>query len=81
VGEVTVSPATLTFTPGTWDVPQTVTVTGADDALMDGDQITAVTLSIDAEASDDAYDFVADRTVAVNLRRRGTSGGHYRRGA
>ncbi|MDX2090217.1 MAG: glycine-rich protein [Kofleriaceae bacterium] len=36
VGEGTVSPASLTFTPTTWDQPQTVTVVGADDAERDG---------------------------------------------
>jgi hypothetical protein len=32
-----VEPATLTFTPSNWDTPQTVTVTGIDDADIDGD--------------------------------------------
>src|SRR5262249_41224209 len=35
--EGTVSPASLTFTPATWNVAQTVTVTGVDDAVDDGD--------------------------------------------
>jgi len=35
--EGTVSPATLTFTASTWDEPQTVTVTGVDDDVDDGD--------------------------------------------
>ena len=35
--EGTVSPATVTFTSGNWNVAQTVTVTGVDDALDDGD--------------------------------------------
>ena len=30
-------PATLTFTTANWNVAQTVTVTGVDDALDDGD--------------------------------------------
>jgi len=34
--EGTVSPASLTFTTDNWNVPQTVTVTGVDDALTDG---------------------------------------------
>ncbi len=37
-GEVTVSPNILTFTSDNWAVPQTVTVTGVDDALADGIQ-------------------------------------------
>ena len=34
--EGTVSPASLTFTTANWNVPQTVTVTGVNDALDDG---------------------------------------------
>ena len=35
--EGTVSPASLTFTTANWNVAQTVTVTGVDDAVVDGD--------------------------------------------
>lgn len=34
--EGTVGPTSLTFTPANWNIPQTVTVTGVDDALPDG---------------------------------------------
>ncbi len=34
--EAAVSPTSLTFTPTLWSVPQTVTVTGVDDFLVDG---------------------------------------------
>ena len=44
-GEVTVSPAQLTFTNSNWDTAQTVTVTGVNDSLTDGNQTTAVTVS------------------------------------
>ena len=37
-GEGVASPGTLTFTDVNWSVPQTVTVTGVDDAVDDGDQ-------------------------------------------
>ena len=43
----------------------TVTITGVDDALVDGSQLTTVTLSIDDAASDDAFDPLADQTVTV----------------
>ena len=45
VSEATVSASTLTFTPSSWDTPQTVTVTGVNDGLSDGDQVVDVTLS------------------------------------
>ena len=49
--EGTVSPASLTFTTGNWNIPQIVTITGVDDAVADGPQtytiITAATTSTD----------------------------------
>jgi hypothetical protein len=42
--EGTVTPESLTFGPGDWDIPQTVTVTGVDDDEMDGNQAFAVAL-------------------------------------
>ncbi len=36
--EGTVSPMTLNFTPGNWNVSQTVTITGVDDGAADGNQ-------------------------------------------
>ena len=65
-GEATVSPASLTFTPATWDSPQTVTVTGVDDDLVDGTQTTTLTVAVDADTSDDVFDAVADQTVSVS---------------
>ena len=63
--EVTVDQASLTFMPGNWNVVQTVTVTGVDDALLDGNQNTTITLSINDAASDDAFDPLADKTVVA----------------
>ncbi len=64
--EATVNKATLTFTPVNWNVAQTVTVTGVDDAVVDGTQITPVTVSVNAATSDDAYDAVANAVVSVS---------------
>ena len=44
-GEVTVSPATLTFTTENWNSAQTVTVTGVDDGEVDSAQTVTITLS------------------------------------
>ena len=55
----TVSPATLTFTTANWDVAQTVTVSGVDDFLDDGNQVSLVTVAVDDAASDNAFDPVA----------------------
>ena len=49
--EGTVSPASLTFTTANWNVAQTVTVTGVDDALVDGAvAYTIVTAATSADA-------------------------------
>ena len=61
--EATVNVASLTFTPITWNAAQTVTVTGVDDTLVDGDQSTTTTLSVDDANSDDNFDPLANQTV------------------
>ncbi len=54
-GEGSVSPATVTFTPADWDQPHTVTITGQDDDIDDGDIsysiVTAATVSSDPNYS------------------------------
>ncbi len=63
--EGTVSPAVLTFTSGNWDTPQTVTVTGVNDALIDGDQIFDVNISVNNGSSDNEFDGLSE-SVSVN---------------
>ena len=53
--EGSLSPAVLTFTDSTWDSPQTVTVTGANDATVDGDILYTVTIGPATSATDGAY--------------------------
>jgi hypothetical protein len=64
-GEAAVSPAVLTFTPANWNLPQTVTVTGVDDSDRDGDQVTSLTIAVDAAQSDDGFAAVAAQIVWV----------------
>jgi hypothetical protein len=73
-GEVAAGPSTLTFTPVDWNTPQTVTVTGVDDPVMDGDQVTAVTVSVNDAASDDAFDPLPDQSVLVTTRDNDAAG-------
>ena len=62
--EGTVAPASLTFTAANWNVAQTVTVTGVDDAVDDGD--VAYTIVTAAATSADAnYNGVDAADVAV----------------
>lgn len=65
VNEASVSPAELTFTPANWHLPQSVTVTGEDDFLIDGQQTTTITVSVDAGNSDDPFDTLAPQTVSA----------------
>jgi hypothetical protein len=48
--EGTVSASSLTFTAANWNLPQTVTVTGVDDAVQDGDKAYAIALGAAASA-------------------------------
>ncbi|MEI6775322.1 MAG: Calx-beta domain-containing protein, partial [Chloroflexales bacterium] len=65
--EGTVSPASLTFTAANWNVPQTVTVTGVDDFVVDGPVAYTVTVGPTSSA-DPLYSGTLTQTVnVVNL--------------
>jgi competence protein ComGC len=59
-----VSPATLIFTPSNWNIPQTVTVTGVDDTVVDGDQ-TYTIITDPAVSSDARYNGINPADVQV----------------
>ncbi len=66
-GDVT-DPAskTVTFTTGNWDIPQTITVTGADDLFVDGN-VSYTIVTSNATSSDPKYSGkVADDVTVVN---------------
>lgn len=63
-GEATAAPAQLTFAPGSWNVPQTVTVMGIDDAEVDRDISSSVEISVNA-SSDAAFRTLDASSVAV----------------
>ncbi|WP_419211216.1 LamG-like jellyroll fold domain-containing protein [Maribacter sp. X9] len=65
-GEATVDKAQLTFTTSNWNTTQTVTVTGVDDA-MDRDDSATITIAVKDADSDDSFDALADKTVAITL--------------
>jgi hypothetical protein len=64
----------LMFTSADWNMLQTVTVTGQDDSIDDGDVAHLVTVSVDDASSDDAFDSLADQTVAVTTTDDDTAG-------
>lgn len=59
-----VAPASLTFTQADWNLPRTVTITGVDDALVDGDQAYTIVIA-PAGSADPAYDGIDPPDVAV----------------
>ena len=61
--EVMVSLSTLTFTPGNWNTTQTITVTGVDDAMRDGDILSDIIISVVDVQSDDDFDSLKDENI------------------
>jgi hypothetical protein len=53
IGEGTVSPSSLTFTTGNWASDQTVTITGVDDQIVDGN--VSYQIQVTANSSDPVY--------------------------
>lgn len=65
--EGTVSPAMLSFTDTTWNIPQTVTITGVNDALVDGATAYSI-ISSDAMSTDPSYDdLIVDDVSVTNV--------------
>ena len=52
ITEGTVAPQSLTFTATNWNIPQTVTITGVDDNIDDGDQNYKIVLAATSDQPD-----------------------------
>ena len=63
--EGTVSPASVTFTSSDWDTAQTITITGLDDALDDGDITYSIITAADSTTSDTNYNGLDPDDVSV----------------
>ena len=65
------SALSLTFTPGNWDTPQTVTLTGQDDLVRADGDIVYTIISSDPTSNDPVYDAFSgaaiDDVMATNL--------------
>lgn len=72
--EITTRETRLTFTSENWGVPQNLTVIGVDDALNDGSQRSNLILSVNDEASDDAFDDLSDIAIEVTTTDNDASG-------
>ncbi|MGB3534691.1 MAG: FG-GAP-like repeat-containing protein [Microcoleaceae cyanobacterium] len=55
----------ITFTPSNWNIPQTVTFTAVDNAVVEGDRTATIRHSIDSE--DSRYEQLIIADVEVNI--------------
>jgi hypothetical protein len=65
--DATLSPATLTFTPLTWNVPQAVSFTAVADGKHDGLRQRTVRVSVDPAMSDRAFHGLTQTVYATTL--------------
>ena len=65
--EGTVAPESVTFTLDNWDSPQTVTVTGVDDGLEDGDVSYSIITAPAVSADQDYHGIDPDDVTVLNL--------------
>jgi hypothetical protein len=65
IGEGTVDKTSVTFTSTNWNVPQTVTVTGVDDFVVDGDIAYQIITAADTTTADTSYNNLKPGDVAV----------------
>jgi hypothetical protein len=73
-GEGTVSPSSLTFDTANWTIPQTVTVTGVDDNVADGNIAYNIILGTITGTSA-AYSGIKPANVAVTNQDNEAGGG------
>ena len=64
-GEVTTGSATVTFTNANWSTAQTVTLTGVNDDVDDGNVNSTITIAVVDGSSSNEFDNVANQTFAV----------------
>jgi hypothetical protein len=64
--ELTVSPTALTFTPSNWSTPQTVTIQGVDDTIVEAAQHT-VTITHAVSSTDPVYNGIRAPSVPVTI--------------
>ena len=63
--QVSVSPGSVTLTPGNWNTPQAITVSAVDDAISEGAHTG--TISHSATSGDDAYNGISISGVTASI--------------
>jgi hypothetical protein len=71
--EGTVAPGSLTFTTANWNAPQTITVTGVNDQVADGNQNFSITTAA-ATSTDAGYSGMNPSDVAMSNTDNDTAG-------
>jgi subtilisin-like proprotein convertase family protein len=71
--EGTVDKSALVFQPDTWNVPQNITVTGVDDAVVDGNIAYAINLG-NAQSSDPVYNGFYQQSLPITNADNDTAG-------
>ena len=61
-GEVTVSPSSLTFSSSNYDTAQTVTLTGVNDNVDDGNIVSVISFGFN-QSSDEGFRYLDNKTV------------------
>lgn len=64
-GDVSLSPTVLTFTTGTWSIPQTVVVTAVDDSVYEGAHSDTITHTV--TSADSNYNGVSVSSTSVSV--------------
>jgi hypothetical protein len=72
-GQGTVNVSSLTFDAGNWNTPQTVTITGADDHIVNGDQTYTIILAA-ASSADPIYSGMNPGNVSVTNKEADVAG-------
>ena len=63
--QMTVLPATMTFTPANWNITQVGTITAVNDLIADGDQTVTLRIQLDTVASDDCFSTTANYGITI----------------
>jgi gliding motility-associated-like protein len=55
----------LIFSPSNWNIPQTITLFGVDDTLLDGDIFSTISISVDSISCDSLYCYLPPTLMQV----------------
>ncbi len=66
--EASIDVAQITFTPADWSEPRTITITGLDDVVDDGDIALNVVASMNASTADPTYSAMGPKNFPVTNR-------------